>query len=82
MSTGDPRPESEPPVPALFAVRLWREELGGGCPASSWEYRGTVQDVRTRAFRAFRQWPELVAFLVAGAEGDERAGQARTEGDS
>ena len=58
----------------LFAVRLWKEELSGGC-----EYRGSVRDVRTDAFRGFRDWSDLVAFMVGRLE-REAAGDVEREG--
>lgn len=60
----------------LFAVRLWREELGGGS-----EYRGSARDVTTGAFRSFRDWSDLVAFMVARLEQEEVARGARAEGE-
>jgi hypothetical protein len=51
----------------VFAVRLWKEELGGGS-----EYRGSVREVTSGAFRSFREWSDLVAFMVARIE--ERPG--------
>ena len=56
----------------LFAVRLWKEELGGGS-----EYRGSVRDVATDAYRGFRDWSDLVAFMVASIEGRPRAEEVR-----
>jgi hypothetical protein len=55
-----------------FVVRLWKEPLGGGS-----EYRGSVRDLATDAFRSFRDWSDLVAFMVARVEQEELA---RTEG--
>jgi hypothetical protein len=54
------------PATRLFAVRLWMEELGGGS-----EYRGSARDVTTGAFRSFRDWSDLVAFMVARLEQEE-----------
>jgi hypothetical protein len=58
----------------MFAVRLWKEELGSGS-----EYRGSVRDVATDAFRGFRDWSDLVAFMVARLEQDQRARSTRAE---
>ncbi len=59
----------------VFVVRLWKEEL-----ASDSDYRGTVRDVMTGAFRGFRDWSDLVAFLVAGLErGDSTSGGGSTK---
>jgi len=55
------------PSARVFAVRLWKEELAGRS-----EYRGSVRDVATDAFRGFRDWSDLVAFMVARVEHDER----------
>ena len=51
----------------LFAVRLWTEEV-----ASGREYRGSVRDVVGGAFRDFRDWSDLTAFMIARMEEDER----------
>lgn len=45
----------------LFTVRLWREDLGAG----QIEWRGRVQSANDGERLAFRDWPELIAFLVA-----------------
>ncbi|RMD62474.1 hypothetical protein D6833_06850 [Candidatus Parcubacteria bacterium] len=45
----------------LFAVRLWREELGAG----QTEWRGKVQYVIGGERRYFRDWSTLVSFLSA-----------------
>jgi hypothetical protein len=52
----------------LFAVRLWRAEVAGGS-----EYRGSVRDVVSGAFRHFRVWADLAAFMVARVEEAEGA---------
>lgn len=62
------------PPARLFAVRLWKEELAGGS-----EYRGSVRDVTTGAFRAFRDWSDLVAFMVARFERHESVRDTRAE---
>jgi hypothetical protein len=54
------------PRSLFFAVRLWTEEVADG-----WEYRGTVQDVVGRAFRSFRDWSDLTAFMMARIEENE-----------
>jgi hypothetical protein len=54
------------PQAMLFAVRLWREEVGGGS-----EYRGSARDVISGAFCSFRVWSDLTAFMVARLEQDE-----------
>lgn len=66
---GADRPE---PGSRLFAVRLWKEELAGGS-----EYRGSVRDVTTGRFRAFRDWSDLITFMVARLEHHAGAEQAR-----
>jgi len=42
-------------------VRLWQEELGNG----QTELRGKVQHVSSGEARYFRDWPSLIAFLLA-----------------
>lgn len=59
----------------LFAVQLWKEPLDGGS-----EYRGTVRELATDAFRSFRDWSDLVAFMVARLEQEAVARRARAEG--
>jgi hypothetical protein len=48
----------------LFTIRLWREELGTG----QIKWCGQVQYANDGDRRAFREWPDLVEFLVAKAE--------------
>jgi hypothetical protein len=62
MATDDRKPATQ-----LFAVRLWKEDLGGAS-----EYRGSVRDVTAGAYRGFRDWSDLVAFMVARLEQEER----------
>lgn len=50
----------------LFTVRLWKEEAADGS-----EYRGSVRDVISRAFRSFRDWSDLAAFMIERVEEDE-----------
>jgi hypothetical protein len=45
----------------LFTVRVWLEKLDN----DRTECRGKVQHVLSGEGRAFRDWPALVAFLVA-----------------
>jgi hypothetical protein len=59
----------------LFAVRLWKEALDGGS-----EYRGSVRDLGTEAYRSFRDWADLVAFMVARMEEPPRAEEVRDVG--
>jgi len=76
MATGDPtKTENAGPPARLFAVRLWKEELGGGS-----EYRGSVRDVVTDGFSGFRDWSDLIAFMVARLEREESARVTRAEG--
>jgi len=49
------------PFSHLFMVRLWQEELGNG----QTELRGKVQHVSSGEVRYFRDWPTLIAFLLA-----------------
>lgn len=53
--------------PLLFAVRLWKEDVGGGS-----EVRGSVRDVVSGAFRSFRAFADLAAFMVERLEEAER----------
>lgn len=50
----------------LFAVRLWKEQEAGGS-----EYRGNARDVISGAFRNFRDWSDLVTFLIERVEEDD-----------
>jgi hypothetical protein len=54
------------PRSRLFTVRLWKEQVAGG-----WEYRGSVRDVVSGAFRNFRDWSDLAAFMIVRLEEDE-----------
>lgn len=47
------------PRSRLFTVRLWREE-----PDAGGEYRGTAQDLTSRATLNFREWTELATFML------------------
>lgn len=60
------------PAALLFAVRLWKEELGDGS-----EYRGSVREVTSGANRSFRAWSQLVAFMVARIEERPRPEEVR-----
>jgi hypothetical protein len=55
------RPRSQ-----LFTVRLWKEDVAGRS-----EYRGSVRDVVSGGFRSFRDWSDLVAFMIEQMEKDE-----------
>ena len=59
----------------LFAVRLWKHGT-----ASEAEYRGSVREVISGAFRHFRDWSELAAFMMAQLEDDETARAAQAGG--
>ena len=73
-TSGDEAVKTAQPAARLFSVRLWKEELAGGS-----EYRGSVRDVTTDAFRGFRDWSDLVAFMVAHLEQDRHVRGARAE---
>ena len=62
----DGRGRAAKPRSRLFAVRLWTEEVDGGA-----EYRGNVRDTLGGAFRDFRAWSDLTAFMVERMEEDE-----------
>jgi len=49
------------PHAQLFTVRLWAEDLGDGRT----EWRGHVQHVISGEAHYFREWPTLIAWLVA-----------------
>ena len=42
-----------------FTVSVWSEQVGEAV-----EHRGTAREVDTGAFRGFRRWSELSAFLA------------------
>jgi hypothetical protein len=75
LTPGTDAPREPMPAAHVFAVRLWKEEMTGGS-----EYRGSVREVRSDAHRGFRDWSDLVAFMVARMEQDESARRARAEG--
>jgi hypothetical protein len=56
VEIGQPQRQSQ-----LFTVRLWVENLGDGRT----EWRGQVQHVISGETRYFREWPTLIAWLVA-----------------
>jgi hypothetical protein len=39
--------------------------------AGGWEYRGSVREVVSGAFRTFRSWTDLAAFMVERMEEGE-----------
>ena len=49
--------------------------------AGGLEYRGSVRDVVGGAFRGFRDWSDLAAFMIARMDEDERP-QAGAEGST
>jgi hypothetical protein len=56
VETGQPQKQSQ-----LFTVRLWAEDLGNGRT----EWRGQVQHVLSGEVHYFREWPALIAWLIA-----------------
>ncbi|GIW04089.1 MAG: hypothetical protein KatS3mg059_0709 [Thermomicrobiales bacterium] len=60
----------------LFTVRLWAEEVTGARA-----YRGTVQEVRSGAFRSFRNWSDLTSFMIAWMEDDQCSEAGSMEGE-
>jgi hypothetical protein len=66
MQSDDREPRAVRPHSHLFAVRLWKEDLAEGS-----EYRGNARDIVSGAFRNFRDWPELVTFIIERLEQDE-----------
>jgi hypothetical protein len=65
---GDDPERATRPASRLFAIRLWTEEVADGS-----EHRGCVREVASGAFRGFRDWSDLIAFLVARMDDDDRA---------
>jgi hypothetical protein len=62
-ATGD---QPDPAVKArahLFTVRLWKQEVADGP-----EYRGSVREVASGAFRNFRAWADLASFMIERME--------------
>ena len=51
-----------------FAIRLWNEEVTGGT-----ELRGRVEDVHNGAYRGFRAWPDLIAFMLTRIDETEHS---------
>ncbi len=49
------RSTPRPPPIALFTVRLWQEDLGGGQA----EWRGEVKNLASGEVRYFREWQVL-----------------------
>jgi hypothetical protein len=71
---GDRERRAARPRSHLFAVRLWKEQVAGGS-----EYRGSVRDVVSGAFRGFRNWSDLAAFMIERVEEDEPGDRDRQE---
>ena len=69
---GAARPRSR-----LFAVRVWKHEVVGGS-----EYRGSVREVISGAFRNFRDWSELASFMMAQMEEDASVRVEGTGGET
>jgi hypothetical protein len=58
----------------LFTVRLWKVEM-----AHRSEYRGSVRDVISGAFRNFRDWSDLAAFMIEWVEEDKPGQRGQRE---
>ncbi len=56
VEIGQPQHQSQ-----LFTVRLWAEDPGDGRA----EWRGQVQHVLSGETHYFREWPALIAWLIA-----------------
>jgi hypothetical protein len=56
MDTRERQPNSQ-----LFTMRLWAEALGDGRT----EWRGQVQHVISGETHYFREWPTLIAWVLA-----------------
>ena len=77
LEAGDGKHPVVRPRSRLFAVRLWKEAVAGGS-----EYRGSVREVVGGAFRSFRDWPELVAFMTARMDEVEGVQEQQMEGET
>jgi hypothetical protein len=71
----EPAQTARPPS-RLFALRIWTEDVAGGS-----EFRGSVRDTTTGAYRGFRDWSDLIDFLVARMEDEALAEDEPAEGD-
>lgn len=65
-AAGDRERRAARPRSHIFAVRLWKEQVDGGS-----EYRGSVRDIMSGAFRSFRNWSDLAAFMIERVEEDD-----------
>ena len=74
-AAGDSTSVVAKPRSHLFAVRLWKHGAAGAA-----EYRGSVREVISGAFRNFRDWSELADFMTAQLEDDESTRAAQAEG--
>jgi hypothetical protein len=76
-AAGDGAERTMRPRSRLFAVRLWTEDVAGGS-----EYRGSVRDVAGGAFRGFRDWSDLVGFMIERMQEDEHVQAERATGET
>jgi hypothetical protein len=74
-AAGDRQEPAATPRSRLFAVRLWIEDA-----ADRSKYRGCVRDVGGGAYRNFREWSDLAAFMMARMDEDASVRSGRTEG--
>ncbi len=74
-TAGEGAHEAARPSSYLFTVRLWKQPVAGGS-----EYRGSVREVLSGANRNFREWSELVSFMMVQMEEDESPLTGWTEG--
>jgi hypothetical protein len=74
-AAGDEQDRTARPRSRLFAVRLWTEDVAGGP-----EYRGSVRDVLSGAFRGFRDWTDLADFMIEQMTDEEPTRTGRVEG--
>jgi hypothetical protein len=58
-----------------FILRTWREPLGAGTA----EWRGSIEQVSTGEIHYFRDWPELLACLIAMLPESPEHGQGAAE---
>ena len=60
----------------LFTIRLWTEDLD----ERRREYRGQAKHVVSGVIRNFREWSDLVTFLIETFDGYEEGTHAETDG--
>ncbi len=59
----------------LDAVRVWKEDVAGGS-----EFRGSLREVVSGASHSFRDWPDLIVFMVEQVREVDNAQAGRMKG--